>query len=104
MIDRLKQLEAIARSQPNNPFALYSLAMEKKKTDLAGALAVFEQIRASHPSYVPNYYQYAKALETSGEEERARAVYREGIEAAQSAGDLHAEGELRAALELLSDA
>src|SRR5690349_20069699 len=100
-IDRLKRMRALCESDPNNVFAWYTLAMEQKKTDAKAALGIFADIRAKHPQYVPSYYQYAKALEESGDEERASAIYREGMSVAKAAGDMHAYGELEAALDLL---
>jgi predicted Zn-dependent protease len=97
-LDRLRDL--IARD-PNNPFAVYTLAMELKKTDVPAALGTFADIRAKHPSYVPSYYHYAKTLEEAGELERAKEIYREGIGVAQKAGDQHAVSELSAALDML---
>ena len=97
-IDRLRELCA---RDPENPFAWYTLAMELKKTDLPAALAVFADIRAKYPAYVPSYYHYAKTLEQAGEVDRAKEIYREGVDVAKRAGDAHAMSELAAALDLL---
>jgi tetratricopeptide (TPR) repeat protein len=101
MKSKLDRLRELCARDPNNPFAWYTLAMELKKTDLSGALGTFADIRAKHPSYVPSYYHYAKSLEEAGELERAKEIYREGIDAATRAGDAHAVSELSAALDLL---
>jgi tetratricopeptide (TPR) repeat protein len=101
MKSKVERLREMVERDPANVFARYTLAMELKKSDLPGALGIFGEIHAKHPSYVPSYYQYAKALEESGDLERARAIYATGIEAARAAGDSHAMSELSAALDLL---
>jgi hypothetical protein len=100
-MNRLAQLEALARARPDDPFAWYSLALEKKKSDVRGAVELFEKLRTQHPDYLASYYQYGKALEEVEESERAAAVYREGIEVARRQGNAKTLGELETALDLL---
>jgi hypothetical protein len=100
-MSKLDRLRALCLSDPNNVFAFYTLAMELKKTDAKAALPIFADIRAKHPDYVPSYYQYAKTLEETGDDAQAKTIYREGMEVAKKAGDMHAFGELEAALDLL---
>lgn len=99
---KIDRIRALAEADPSNAFAWYSLAMEEKKTDLPAALATFERVRTQHPKYVPNYYHYAQALVTSGDNERAKQIYKEGMATARAAGDMHAYGELESALDLIS--
>jgi tetratricopeptide (TPR) repeat protein len=101
MPTKLERLLALCTTDPNNAFAWYTLAMEQKKTDVPAALTTFGEIRSKHPSYVPNYYHYARTLEEKGDTEAAKNIYREGIEAAKKAGDMHAMSELAGALDLL---
>lgn len=101
--DRLKRLRALCDSDPKNPFAWYTLAMELKKTDLAAALATFRSVHDEHPSYLPNYFHYAKALEAAQESSEAKRIYREGMAIARSKGDAHTHEELEAALDAISD-
>ena len=98
---KIERLRAFCEADPNNAFAWYTLAMELKKSDAPGALAIFADVRAKHPSYLPNYYQYAKTLEDAGDHDKAAEIYREGMQVAKAAGDVHAYGELEAALDLL---
>lgn len=100
-MSRLERIRALAESRPDDPFAWYSLAMEQKKTDVPGALALFQRVHDRHPAYVPNYYHYAKTLDEAGDAAAAVVIYREGITVARAAGDDHAASELSAALELL---
>jgi predicted Zn-dependent protease len=101
MVDKLERLRALCNADPNNPFAWYTLAMELKKTDPKAALAIFADIHAKHPSYVANYYHYAKTLEEAGDDDHAKVIYRQGMDAARAAGNMHTYGELEAALDLL---
>jgi hypothetical protein len=73
--------------------------METKKTDPTAAVVIFEKVRSEHPGYVPNYYHLAKTLEELGEAPRAENVYRQGLDAAKAANDMHAYGELEAELD-----
>lgn len=100
-MDKMQRLRALCASDPDNPFAWYTLAMEQRKTDPKAALPIFADVHQKHPSYVANYYHYAKTLEEAGEIDRAAEMYRLGMTASQAAGDMHAYGELEAALDLL---
>jgi tetratricopeptide (TPR) repeat protein len=100
-MDRLTRLKMLCESDPTNPFAWYTLAMEQKKSDLTAALAIFADLNARHPAYVPTYYHYAKTLEESGDFDKAAEIYRAGMAVARAAGDNHAYGELEGALDLL---
>ena len=100
-VNRLERLEAMCTAHPDNAFAWYSLALERKKTDLPGALEAFERLHREHPDYLPNYFHYAQTLEQAEEEERAEEIYREGMKLANEKGETHAHDELEAALDLL---
>lgn len=100
-MDREKRLEALTAQSPSNPFAWYSLAMEKKKRDPKDALAIFERVHREHPDYLPSYYHYAQTLAETEDQAGARRVYEAGIAVARAKGDTHAQGELQAALDLL---
>lgn len=66
----------------------------------ARAIPEFEAVLAADPSYAAAYYHGGQTLEKLGELDRAREFYRRGIAAAR---DLHALGELEAALSILGD-
>ncbi len=90
--------------EPNDPFNLYAVGLEYLKNDKPKALTYFEQLLHDHPTYIPTYYQMAKLLEESGDLERAKSIYLEGIEKAGVQNDLKAQQELRNAYnELLFD-
>jgi hypothetical protein len=100
-MDKLLRLRALCAADPKNAFAWYTLAMEEKKTDPKAALVSFQKVHDEHPSYVPNYYHYGKALEESGDDANAKRVYQEGMKAAKDAGDMKTHDEIEAALDLL---
>ena len=93
-------LRQLAQARPGDPFPRYGLAMELRKRGEDGqveAVAVFESLLADHPGYVPTYLMYGTLLRERGEPARAAQVLVRGIEAARTAGDDHALGELEAA-------
>src|SRR5262245_50771028 len=100
---RLDVLRDLHAKDPGDPFLAYGLAMELAKTPatVAAAGSTFAALLARRPDYVPAYYQYGLLLERQGRTEEARRVLAQGIEAAGRAGDLHARGELEAALAAL---
>ena len=61
----------------------------------------FRSLIEADPDYVPAYFHGGQTLEKLGREDEARAVYRNGLEAAGRKGDQHAQAEIAAALELL---
>lgn len=82
-----------------NAFARYGLAMEYVKAgDFAGAVAEFETLLAADPNYSAAYYHGGQTLEKLGELDRAREMYRRGVEVTR---DAHARAELQAALDIL---
>lgn len=97
-MDRLGMLEKLIVAKPDDPFPRYGLAMEYKKLGRHDeAVEAFEELTRVHPSYVPSYLMFGNLLEALGRAEAAVEVYTRGIEAARTAGDDHAAGELQAA-------
>jgi len=101
-MDRIQQLQAFLAANPSDSFLHHALGLEYcKMGDEEKARQVFENLLKENPDYVGTYYQLAKLLERQGETEEAVHVYQKGMEAATKAGDQHAFGELRSALEEL---
>jgi Tfp pilus assembly protein PilF len=99
---RMRQLEQMLQRQPDDPFLLYGMAMEFKKADEpARALEYFDKVLQRDPNYCYAYYQRGQVHESLGDIESARRSLREGLEAADRAGDGHARQEIEAALALL---
>lgn len=102
MADRLAQLQKLLEAEPNDPFLLYGAALEHKKVgDADKAIEYLDRTLVADAGYCYAYYQKAQILEESGDEEAAIGVYKEGIAAAERAGDAHAKDELAAALMIL---
>ena len=99
--DRIAKLRALLERSPDDPFLLYALAMERKKADPAGAIALFARVAQLDPRQCYAYFQMGQTHEQTGEIQAAKAAYRDGIAAAERCGDAHAKSELAAALELI---
>ena len=99
---RLETLTAILERDPTNLLARYGLAMEyAQQGDQDRAVEIFRTIMASNPDYVATYYQAGQVLQRMGLLAQARETYEQGIAACNRVGNLHAKGELEAALEQL---
>lgn len=99
-MDRIQQLQAFLAASPSDSFIQHALGLEYCKIgDEERAKEVFETLLKQNPGYVGTYYQLGRLLERTGRTEEAINVYQEGMQQATAAGDQHAFGELRAALE-----
>jgi tetratricopeptide (TPR) repeat protein len=104
-MDRIATFKSFIERSPNDPFPRYGLAMEHKgRGELAEAWAVFSELLAQFPDYVPTYLMAGGTLAALGRRDEAADVYRRGIEAAGKKRDSHAARELEAALAELSPA
>ena len=101
--DRLRQLQQMLDKSPQDTFLLYGIAMEHKKAgDLPRAIEYFDRVIHIDDRYCYAYHQRGLAHEMAGDAEAAKQSYREGVEAARRKGDAHAEGEIQAALDMVS--
>ncbi len=100
---RREFLEETVRSHPDNAFARYGLAMELASSEPASAWGHFEYLLQHHPEYHATYYQAGMFLARQGRLDDARKVLAEGVKVAGRQGNLHAQAELQAALDDLSD-
>ena len=100
--DRLQKLQTMLERQPDDTFLLYGIAMEHKKLgDAPLALEFLERVVKLDPNYCYAYHQRGLIHESQGNLDAARRAYQEGVQASVRAGDLHAKGEIEAALALL---
>lgn len=98
-MNRIETLRIILDQNPADKLARYGLAMEYVKAgEYEAAIGEFETLLATAPDYLYAYYHAGQVLEKLGRIEDARAMYQRGIEAAETAGDRHAQSELSAAL------
>jgi len=99
---RLAAFRKMVEQRPDEPFARYSLAMALRAAgQQAEAAQAFEELGRRVPGYVPTYLMLGQVLEALGRPADAVRAYRDGITAAQAAGNDHARGELTQALEVL---
>lgn len=102
MEDRLEEIKQIVEQMPNDPFPRYGLAMEYKTSgNLQAADETFRDLAQRHPAYVPQYLMHGQVLVALQRPDEARAALQAGIAAAQRAGNAHALGELRSALDAI---
>jgi Tfp pilus assembly protein PilF len=99
---RLDALRALVEQSPADSRVRYMLALELAGTgDWEAALVQLKELIGRDPAYVAAYYQAGQAAERLERLDDARELYRCGVEAAHEAGDVHAERELSAALDVL---
>ena len=102
---RMEQLEDLLRQDPDDPFLRYGVALEYASVgdDDTCARMLLELIaRPAGPPYIPAYLQAGQVLIRLERYEEAREVLRQGIEAAQAAGDPHAAGEMQGFLDSIT--
>jgi tetratricopeptide (TPR) repeat protein len=100
--DRLEKLQQLLQRTPDDSFLLYGIGLEHKKLgDAAKAIEYLRRVIAVDPGYCYAYFQIGQVLESSGQNEEARSIYQQGIAAARTKGDAHAESEIQGALEML---
>jgi tetratricopeptide (TPR) repeat protein len=94
-MSRREKIEAMLADEPGDTFLRYSLAME---LDREGAhdesLAKFAELVRDDPPYVPAFFMAAQQLARLDRLAEARAMLRNGIEAARTQNDAHAAGEM----------
>lgn len=95
--NRIEALEKFLQEDPNDPFNYYALALEYLKSDQQKAAALFRKLLDEHSDYLPTYYPYAHLMIELGKSNEAEALFNQGIEKAESAGDQKTVRELKAA-------
>jgi Tfp pilus assembly protein PilF len=103
MSTRMEQLEGMLAKEPNDTFLLYGLGLECKKADQPEqALEYLQRVIVLDPGYCYAYHQMGLIYESMENADAARSAYRAGIDAARKKGDAHAQGEIEAALMMIS--
>ena len=101
-VSRREQLEEMLKSDPDDVFLQYALAMDFISSgEHAEGIAKLESVIERDPNYVPAYFQQAQAMHHTERLDDARDVLTRGITVARQAGDAHAEREMTEYLELL---
>lgn len=102
-MDRIAALNHILTENSKDAFARYGLAMEySKQGDLDRALAEFSILLEHHPDYTAGYFMAAQTLVRARRAEDAKQMLDAGIASARRTGNLHAQSEMEAMREELS--
>ncbi len=95
MASRREKIEAMLADEPGDTFLRYSLALElEKEGEHDRSLLLLSELARETPPYIPAYFMAGQQLARLGRTSAARAVLRDGIEAARQSGDPHAAGEM----------
>ncbi len=96
---RLERLEEFLRTNPDDAFVRYGLAMEYAKLGRSDeALAAYRHLLETKPDYLPAYYQAGALLIRLNRLAEARSTFERGIEVAARLQDCHTRSELEVAL------
>jgi tetratricopeptide (TPR) repeat protein len=88
MNKRLEGLLEFYKKDPDDPFVLYTIALEyAAEKNIQNAEQFFTELLNKNPGYVAGYLQFAQLKEKKNELEEAKSLYRKGIEAAIKSGD-----------------
>jgi len=95
MSDRLSSLLKMLEQDPDDSFLSYGIALEHISADnYREAEKYLSSIIKKDPDYIPAYMQLAQVYENLNLIEKAKNIYRDGIEIAQNNNDSHAAKEM----------
>ena len=99
---RLEMLQEILTQDPSNKLARYGLAMEfANGGEIEPALTEFRKLISQDPAYANAYFMAAQTLQRVERNDEAKELLKQGIAAAQRAGNGHAESEMQSMLDQL---
>jgi len=103
-LQRLQYIREMLKSEPDDSFLNYALALEYAKiNDVKKAIELIEKLLLRDENYLGAYYQLGKYYEQTELLENAVATYKKGIIIAQLKNDKKTLGELNEALLMLED-
>ena len=95
MSDRLNSLLKLLEKDPDDSFLSYGIALEHISTgNYEEAERYLSLIIKKDPDYVPAYMQLAHVYENLNLIDKAKKIYKEGIEIARKKNDSHAADEM----------
>lgn len=101
---RLDQIIEMLKTEPNDSFLNYALALEYvKANDVKKAIELIETLLSKDENYLGAYYQLGKYYEQIQNLPKAVSTYNKGIIIAQKIKNNKALGELNEALWMLED-
>lgn len=90
-----QNLEVMLQRGQDSPLLRFSLGNEcLREGDLVAAIGHLQQAVEQNPRYSAAWKRLGEAYTRSGATQRAIAVYRRGVEAAESGGDMQAAREM----------
>lgn len=92
---RLSNLESFIKTEPEDPFNWYALAMEYKNLDTAKCKQHLDHLLTHFPDYLATYYQAAELLIDESKKQDAGIVLEKGIELAKIQNDANTLRELQ---------
>lgn len=102
-MSRLEQLKEFLKTEPDDVFTLYALALEYIKiNEHQTAIDFLRRVIGQNNDYVAAYYQLGQLLEKQNANEAAD-IYKAGIVVANKIKNMHARSELLSAYNLLTD-
>lgn len=100
---KIRDLAASLKENPNDSFIKFALALELlKKDDVSKAKVLFESILKQDPDYLGVYYHLGKLYERTDRPEDAQIMFTDGLKVARQQNDKRTELELLDALESLN--
>jgi len=101
-MSRREHIETMLADSPNDTFLRYALAMEfENEQEHEKSLELHRGLMADSPPYVPSFFMSGQQLAELDRIDEAKEVLRQGIGQAESQGNSHAAGEMRAFLDTL---
>jgi len=104
MGNRVDEIKKMLKTDPNDSFLTYALALEHEKAgELKVAIKILEELNRQDPEYLGSYYKLGQLYEISNKADKAITIYRAGIKLADEKNDFKAKGELEEALWLIEE-
>ncbi len=101
---RLLQIQEMLKTEPNDLFLNYALALEYARlNDLKKAIELITNVLLLDQNYLGAYYQLGAYYEQTGQLQNAINTYKKGIIIAQQQKNIKTLGELNEALAILDD-
>ncbi len=95
MSTRREKIEAMLKEEPNDVFLRYGLAVEYDNEErYDDSLALFTSLTKDTTPHVPSFFRAAQLLARLDRVNEARALLRDGIEAARQQSNAHAAAEM----------
>ena len=102
-IQRIRDLAASLKENPNDSFIKFALALELlKKDDVSKARVLFESILKQDPDYLGVYYHLGKLYQQTGRLEDAKELFAAGLKIAERQKNERTAIELNEALETIN--